>query len=311
MPSSINSAITPARSEHAPRRQRTRPADRTRVLLRFADQGGGAREVVAQRLASGGMLVIDRAEPGGGDERLLAHLAPDEPFENAVLAARCYAQDGPRAGRPRRVLQADRDARPEGECEPQPFLPGASVIRCRGAARAFRLGLLDGAMSIPELRWTAVDRGGLAAEATVVSLREVIASVEAYEPALRITAGALAGARATAAGAVGGDAHSCSVLRQEHARVCSSPIVLNRGLREAVLAALARGDTSMSEIAIRCGRVKRDRRGNVSGETSWLARRIGLLAEGGAARPTPWIHTDVLALIARRGLALSPREVEL
>jgi hypothetical protein len=101
------------------------------------------------------------------------------------------------------------------------------------------------------------------------------------------------------------------VLRQEHARVCRSPIILNRGLREAVVRAIARGDVSMSEIAIRCGRVKYDRRGNRSGETSWLARRVGLLAEGGAVAPTPWIHSDVLALIARRGLGISPREVEL
>jgi hypothetical protein len=67
----------------------------------------------------------------------------------------------------------------------------------------------------------------------------------------------------------------------------------------------------MSTIAIRCGRVKRDRRGNESGETSWLARRLGLLPEAGQVMPTPWIHSDVLALIARRGLGVSPREVEL
>jgi len=67
----------------------------------------------------------------------------------------------------------------------------------------------------------------------------------------------------------------------------------------------------MSEIAIRCGRVKRDRQGNESGETSWLARRLGLLPEGGQRIPTPWVHSDVLGLIARRGLGLSPREVEL
>ena len=56
--------------------------------------------------------------------------------------------------------------------------------------------------------------------------------------------------------------------------------------------------------------MKRDACGNESGETSWLARRLGLLPEGGKERPTPWIHSDVLALIARRGLGLSPREVE-
>ena len=104
----------------------------------------------------------------------------------------------------------------------------------------------------------------------------------------------------------------CSVvtLLAEVQRVDSSPIVLNRGLREAVLRAVERGH-SLSAIAIRCGRVKRDRRGNVSGETSWLGRRLGLLPEGGCQRPTPWVHSDVLALIARRGLGLCPREVEL
>jgi hypothetical protein len=100
-------------------------------------------------------------------------------------------------------------------------------------------------------------------------------------------------------------------LRAELARLLASPIVLNRGVREAVLAAVARGDSSLSEIAIRCGRIKRDRRGNESGETSWLSRRLGLLAEGGQDTATPWIHSDVLALIARQGLGMSPREVEL
>jgi hypothetical protein len=67
----------------------------------------------------------------------------------------------------------------------------------------------------------------------------------------------------------------------------------------------------MSEIAIRCGRVKHDSRGNESGETSWLARRLGLLPEGGQSTPTPWIHSEVLGLIARQGLGMAPREVEL
>ena len=90
----------------------------------------------------------------------------------------------------------------------------------------------------------------------------------------------------------------------------NSPIVLNRRLREVTLAIVGSEQLSMSETAMRCGRVKRDTRGNVSGATSWLARRVGLLPEGGQTRHTPWIHSDVLALIARRGLAISPREVE-
>ena len=49
-----------------------------------------------------------------------------------------------------------------------------------------------------------------------------------------------------------------------------------------------------------------------SGETSWLARRIGVTPRGRVRpQPTPWIHSDTLALIAREGLGLCPNEVEL
>jgi hypothetical protein len=60
-----------------------------------------------------------------------------------------------------------------------------------------------------------------------------------------------------------------------------------------------------------CGRIKHDRRGNGSGETSWLARRVGLLPSTPGDRPNPWVHSDTLALIARDGLGIAPREVEL
>jgi hypothetical protein len=93
-------------------------------------------------------------------------------------------------------------------------------------------------------------------------------------------------------------------------RMDVSKIVLNRGLRQAVLAAAAAQGLSMSEIAVRCGRVKHDSKGKESGETSWLARRLGIAPEGGESTPTPWIHSDVLALIALllgvQGRRLSP-----
>ena len=135
-------------------------------------------------------------------------------------------------------------------------------------------------------------------------MREAIAGLENYEPIRRLTSQALTvhGTDKTV---------STAVLRVELARLQESPIVLNRGLREAVIAAMERHGLSMSEIAIRCGRVKHDRAGNQSGETSWLARRLGILPEGGRETPTPWIHSDVLALIARHGLGISPREAEL
>jgi hypothetical protein len=157
---------------------------------------------------------------------------------------------------------------------------------------------VPGRTRVRELRWRRLGR-----DAATVSLRDVIADAEDYEPACATTERAL--------WRWSGAPVSTTSLAVELARVRHSAIVLNRRLREAVLTRIARGELSMSEIAMRCGRVKRDPRGNPSGETSWLARRLGLLAEGGQVRPTPWIHSDVLALIARRGLGISPREVEL
>jgi hypothetical protein len=138
----------------------------------------------------------------------------------------------------------------------------------------------------------------------VVSVRETIGALESYEPAREVTIDAIARHNER-------EGISLTTLRAELERIDASRIVLNRGLREAVQAAVCTQSLSMSQIALRCGRVKRDARGNRSGETSWLARRIGLLAEGGGSTVTPWIHSDVLALIARSGLGIEPREVEL
>ncbi|HXP36520.1 MAG TPA: hypothetical protein VN817_02035 [Solirubrobacteraceae bacterium] len=168
--------------------------------------------------------------------------------------------------------------------------------------RSFRLERFQTGMSIPELRWGCRPSVG-AHEWLPVSLRETIASLERYEPVRSFTVRAVALHEDV-------DDVSVTLLRAELRRVQESPIVLNRDLRKAVLDAVERRGQSMSEIAMRCGRIKRDAAGNESGETSWLARRLGLLPEGGRQRTTPWIHSDVLALIARDGLGVSPREVE-
>jgi hypothetical protein len=170
--------------------------------------------------------------------------------------------------------------------------------------RSFRLERFETSMSIPELRWACrLSASAQEQHWLPVSLRATIASLERYEPVRTLTGRALASHEHA-------DDVSVTVLRAELRRVRESPIVLNRGLRKAVLDAVERRGQSMSEIAMRCGRVKRDAAGNESGETSWLARRLGLLPEGGRVRTTPWIHSDVLALIARDGLGVSPREVE-
>ena len=197
-----------------------------------------------------------------------------------------------------------------GEDEPELHLPAASEDQdlLDDDGRCYRLELVRTGVSIPALRWRRHPAPGTGGAAEVVSVREVIARLESYEPVRSLTTRALSLQTRAETRA---EAVSTTVLRAEIERVRESPIVLNRGLREAVLERVEREGLSMSEIAIRCGRIKRDGSGNISGETSWLARRLGMLAEAGRSAPTPWIHSDVLALIARSGLAISPREVEL
>jgi hypothetical protein len=246
--------------------------------------------------------VIDRDALTACDERLVAHLGGDEPPGNAHLVCAQYIDHARSGYRVRALTDEDATRVPFPDAEVSRFVPDGGELRPDGRAPGYRLGLMWAQLSIPELRWRRVP--GADAPPEAVSLRDVVADLQSYEPAWRLTGAALRWSAKS-------EEVSCTVLRQEHARLAASRIVLNRRLREVVVATVGRGEASMSEIAIRCGRVKRDSRGAISGETSWLARRIGLAPEGGATRPTPWVHSGVLALIARAGLGIDPREVEL
>lgn len=282
---------------------------RTLPQTAYSDDRGQARELVICPGAFGSLLVVDRDASTQGDRRLLAHLSADEPPENAALVCRLYLADA--GSRTCRALRAE-------DLERAPL--AAQCERCDAAAderegsgttlahegQLYRIRPCRRQRSEPpELRWSrrAADRSG--EPWTPLALREVLTSLESYEPVRTRTARAIARHE---------DDPSVSVeaLRRELARVRNSGFVLNRGLREAVVDAVQRrGVASMGEIALRCGMVKRDRRGVFVGDTSWLARRIGSMPAAGRHEPTRWIHSDVLALIARSGLGVSPREVEL
>ena len=282
-------------------------AARRRTIARYIDWRGQAREIVSQAGRGGSVLVLDCHAATLADRRLVAHLGADEPPENARIASRCYLAQA-RRGRCRcRALQAEDlqtipyadDMHDESAATVQ--MEGYEAVD--GLGRSYELARLAAEMSIPALRWCrrTPERD---TRSEPVSVREAIASLQSYEPVRGLTRRALKLYDRDSSVSV-------TVLRAELSRVLQSPIVLNRALREAVLLATERQGLSMSEIAVRCGRIKRDCAGNESGETSWLARRLGLLPEGGRQTPTPWIHSDVLALIARDGLGVSPREVEL
>lgn len=277
-----------------------------RRLASYVDAAGSTRELFAMPGHAGSVLVLDRDAATLCDRRLIAHLSADEPRENAALICRHYLEDT--HGRwCRHVRREDLEVAPFAQGRHD--APSSSqeqntqVADLNGNLYCLRV-LSPGGRSSAQLRWCRRSAGVERAEWEQVGMRDVVAAFESYEPVRTLTEQAIARHR---------DAPSVGLTRlcSEFERLCASPVVLNRGLREAVLDAVNRRGMSMSEIALRCGIVKHDRRGKPSGETSWLARRVGIMPEGGETDITPWVHTDVLAVIARKGLGVSPREVEL
>jgi hypothetical protein len=258
----------------------------------------GERRLVALTRTDGSTLLLDTPAGSLADARVLALLSRDEPRSNALLIVQMYLSDSTR-GRCRALQPQDLappEARAAGAVATNHRRP--TGIDLPGAR--YQIRPVAAASGVAQLRWTCTRTSARAS--STLTLRAVIGTLERYEPARAITADALANPVPTGAGV--------SHLALELTRLLRSPVVLNRGLREAVARAVAAG-TTLSEIAMRCGRFKSDRHGQRSGETSWLARRIGQMPEAGQAMPTPWIHSDTLALIAREGLHLCPREVEL
>jgi hypothetical protein len=296
-----SSLLTPRPSRRHGARAECVPRTRLRairLLGSYDDAAGVTRCVVALEHPDRSVLVLDCVNVGLRDARVVGRILAEEPTENPALLARMYLDD-PRRTLPRRLEPDDLSVKDQRSVEKTPA-EGEHTALCDAAGATFSIASVTVHGALSELRWTRT-AAEQSSEPHPVSLRHTLGALERYEPARTITLNAIETA---------GDSVSVVRLRGELQRIERSPIVLNRGLRKAVQQAVRDG-TSLSEIAIRCGRLKSDPRGNRSGETSWLTRRIGAMPEGGQARPTPWIHSDTLALIAREGLGVSPREVEL
>lgn len=266
-----------------------------RLLGRYTQPDRLAREVVALPGAAGSILVVDRLSGGLGDSRLVGHLDAGEDAGSAQTLCDLYLAD-PSRGRCRRLCRADLRSVPG----PAPLTDPAVFDRVLGDSdgNSYRLSVLECAPWT--LSWTCAPQSPCD-PVEIVTVRDVIGRLEAYEPVPTMTRQAIT--------ACAGDIETRCIQREldcvEH-----SSTVLNRGLREAVQHAITRHQSTLAEIAMRCGRLKPETRGHGSGETSWLARRIGQAPDSVTGRRTPWVHTDVLALIARDGLGVAPCEVE-
>lgn len=284
-------------------------AQRTKRLGRyFAPDTEQEREILRVQRPDGSALVIDYQLGTLSDGRLVAHLPPDEPAENARIVSELYLADDERRGRCRAVTPEDFEVSRHVTPPPTSGHGAPPLSRLQDAAghvyRIHELPLAGAPLadSRRELRWTRSRLPGREDALDAVTLRDVVASLEAYEPARTLTRDALDRC---------GECVSTRRLREEEQRLADSAIVLNRGLREAVQRELRLGTVTMSDIAARCGRFRSEPPGSSAGEASWVARRIGEMPEGGEESPCPWIHSDVLALIARDGLGVCPHEVEL
>ena len=185
-----------------PRRRRNRKkgqhsSGRVECLLsQYTDCQGYHREVLACPGAAGSVLVLDREHATHGDRRLVAHLAADEPAENAAIICASYLQDIATSHCRCRALTSEdlyRTPFAEQPVAQMSIKPATYPQLVDRLGRSYRLQPLQTGMSIPELRWCR-GRGGLMSEpCQPVSLREAIASVESYEPMCTLT---IAGARA-------------------------------------------------------------------------------------------------------------------
>jgi hypothetical protein len=263
----------------------------------YYDEKDEQREILALTLTDKSRLVIDSPSGGLRGALLIGRLAADEPQENARILSDLYLADEEK-GHCRALrhqdLSPEKTSRPTTQVDWHDSLHDAE-------GREYRLALCDTGMSVPELHWIRTEPEA-GEDHELLTLRAVVEGLDAYEPARRMTVQALSETK--------GREVSNNRTRLSLERLAESSTVLNRRLRQAVLASVAHG-TSLSEIAARCGHHKTDSSGHVSGETTWIARRTGMKAEPGEAKPSRWVHVDVLALIARDGLDLAPMDVEL
>jgi hypothetical protein len=141
------------------------------------------------------VLVVDRLTATHDDALLVAHLAADEPAQNAQLVACLYLNDE-RSRCCRRLNTRDLQTAPTAgqtpaiDGHPDGRAPAVTeLLDERG--HVFQLEPAETRMSIPELRWWQKTHEAYNPP-QAVSVREVIGTLESYEPVRDVTAQALA-----------------------------------------------------------------------------------------------------------------------
>ena len=171
---------------------------RTQNLGRYRVRDTGQeREVLRVQRPNGSALVVDYEFGTLCDGRLIAHLSPDEPAENARIVSDLYLADDERRGRCRTVTPEDFQVTRHVKPSPSSGHAPLDVSRLQDAAgRVYRIREvpLAGAPLADrrrELRWTRSRLPGREDSFDAVTLRDVVGSLEVYEPARSLTRDAL------------------------------------------------------------------------------------------------------------------------
>ncbi len=140
------------------------------------------------------MLVLDRDAATLCDRRLIAHLAADEPHENAELVCNHYLRGREGALVSARATRgsADLSAWPAKRIGMRHDLNSQDALVTGRDGNRYRLSPVPGERCILQMRWCRA-----AAESDdrcwqQVSLREVVGAVESYEPMRTLTEQAIA-----------------------------------------------------------------------------------------------------------------------
>ena len=121
------STITPRPARRIAARRASRPTRQAgEVLGHYTDPRGRARELFCRPGASESTLVVDRLAGTLGDERLVAHLAADEPAENAPIVGSLYLADV-HGRRCRRLAAKDLATAPFAAEEPRATNPSKDL----------------------------------------------------------------------------------------------------------------------------------------------------------------------------------------
>src|SRR6202035_3164195 len=164
------------------------------LLAGYVDTDGRARELLALPGHGGSILLLDRDAATLCDRRLVAHLAADEPPDNAAVVCRHYLDDS--NGRwCRRVRPEDLQVAPFASLERRARdnldPPQAPLEDRHGHVYRLAPPLGESSTSTTKLRWYSGTSDSEDVHWEQVKLRDVVAALESYEPVRTLTEQAL------------------------------------------------------------------------------------------------------------------------